>query len=243
MSNRPARVFCACPLKVGETIALPLEAARHVQVLRLQPGDALNLFNGLGGSHTACVVHMGKHTVNVDVLSHHPEEFESACATHLAIGMPANERMDWLVEKATELGVARLTPLHTQHTVLRLSAERALKRLAHWHGIAQSACAQSGRNRIPQIDAPLLLSDWVQSLPDSTAQPRVLLSFQEDARDWRSLWSDPPTSLTVLSGPEGGLSPDEEHRAKTKGFVPVRLGPRVLRAETAPLAVLAQLLP
>jgi 16S rRNA (uracil1498-N3)-methyltransferase len=150
--------------------------------------------------------------------------------------------MDWLVEKATELGVAHLTPLRTQHTVLRLSGERALKRQTHWQGIAQAACAQSGRNRLPQIDAPVSLADWLKALPDSTGHPRVLLSFQAGAQDWRSLWAKPPSKLTLLSGPEGGLSAQEEAWALAKGFVPVHLGARVLRAETAPLAVLAQLL-
>jgi 16S rRNA (uracil1498-N3)-methyltransferase len=229
-------------LSVGTSLQLPDEAARHVQVLRMQPGDSLCLFNGLGGSYSARVVHMGKHTVDVEVLSHELQEREALCATHIAVGMPANERMDWLVEKATELGVAHITPLSTQHTVLRLSGERALKRQAHWQGIAQAACAQSGRNRVPQIDAPPSISDWLKALPDAADQPRVLLSFQANAQDWRSLWATPPSKLTLLSGPEGGLSAEEEAWAVAKGFVPVHLGPRVLRAETAPLAVLAQLL-
>ena len=242
MTSRLPRIHGACPLSVGTSLQLPDEAARHVQVLRLQPGDDIQLFNGLGGSYTARVLHMGKHTVEVQVQSHDPQEREAACQTHLALGMPANERMDWLVEKATELGVAHITPLSTQHTVLRLNGERALKRQHHWQGIAQAACAQSGRNRIPHIDAPLSISDWLKALPDAPNHPRVLLSFQAGAQDWRNLWGAPPVQLTLLSGPEGGLSAEEEAWAMAKGFVPVHLGPRVLRAETAPLAVLAQLL-
>ena len=242
MSNRLPRIHAACDLPVGARLQLPDDAARHVQVLRMQPGGSLCLFNGLGGSHTARVVHMGKHSVDVEVLSHETDEREAVCATHIALGMPANERMDWLVEKATELGVAHLTPLSTQHTVLRLSGERALKRQAHWQGIAQAACAQSGRNRLPQIDAPVSLADWLKSLPETADHPRVLLSLQAGAQDWRSLWATPPSKLTLLSGPEGGLSAEEEAWALAKGFVPVQLGARVLRAETAPLAVLAQLL-
>ena len=242
MSSRTPRIHAACALQVGSRMQLPDEATRHVQVLRLQPGDRLSLFNGLGGSHTARVVRMGKHTVEVEVLSHETDEREAVCTTHIAVGMPANERMDWLVEKATELGVAQLTPLSTQHTVLRLSGERAVKRQAHWQGIAQAACAQSGRNRLPQLDAPMLLADWLKTLPDTMDQPRVLLSFQSGAQDWRSAWTPPPSKLTLLSGPEGGLSAEEEAWAMAKGFVPVQLGHRVLRAETAPLAVLAQLL-
>jgi len=242
VSSRLPRIYCATALSVGATLQLPDEAARHVQVLRLQPDDNICLFNGEGGSHTARVLQMGKHTVDVVVVSHDPQEREATCRAHIALGMPANERMDWLVEKATELGVLQITPLSTQHSVLRLSGERALKRQHHWQGIAHAACAQSGRNRVPQIDTPVSLSGWLKSLSDTALHPRVVLSFQAGALDWRSLWSTPPAQLTLLSGPEGGLSLEEEALAQSKGFVPVQLGSRVLRAETAPLAVLAQLL-
>jgi len=242
VSSRLPRIYCAVPLTPGAVLTLPDESARHVQVLRLQPDDSISLFNGAGGCYAARVTHMGKHSVTVQVVSHDPQEREAACRVHMALGMPANERMDWLVEKATELGVSHITPLHTQHTVLRLSGERALKRQQHWQGIAHAACAQSGRNRVPQIDAPMSLSDWIHGLPETAAHPRVMLSFQAGAFDWRDWWSTPPAQLTLLSGPEGGLSPEEETLAQSKGFVPVLLGPRVMRAETAPLAVLAQLL-
>jgi len=242
VSSRLPRIHCAVPLSLGAVLPLPDESARHVQVLRLQPDDSISLFNGAGGCYTARVTHMGKHSVTVQVLAHDPQEREAACRVHMALGMPANERMDWLVEKATELGVSHITPLHTQHTVLRLSGERALKRQQHWQGIAHAACAQSGRNRVPQIDAPMSLSDWIHGLSGTASHPRVMLSFQTAAFDWRDWWSTPPAQLTLLSGPEGGLSPEEEALAQSKGFVPVQLGPRVMRAETAPLAVLAQLL-
>lgn len=242
MKLRLPRIYCDAPLPVGATLQLPDDAARHVQVLRLQPGNDICLFNGQGGSHMARILNMGKHTVDAQVLSHDAHEHEASCHTHIALGMPANERMDWLVEKATELGVAHITPLSTQHTVLRLTGERALKRQQHWRGIAQAACAQTGRNRVPLIDVPQTFGDWLKSLPDTASHPRVLLSFQDGAQAWRNLWSQPPPTLTLLSGPEGGLSLDEEALAIRKGFVPVHLGNRVLRAETAPLAVLAQLL-
>ena len=235
------RFFVDQPLS-GQQLDLPAAAARHVQVLRLQPGDQITLFNGLGGQWQARIEQMGRSQVRVQILSFEDLEREPVRRVHLALGMPANERMDWLVEKASELGVAHLTPLSTQHTVLRLSGERALKRQTHWQGIAQAACAQSGRNRLPLIDAPLALADWLKALPDTGDHPRVLLSFRAGAQDWRSLWAKPPSKLTLLSGPEGGLSAEEEAWALAKGFVPVHLGARVLRAETAPLAVLAQLL-
>jgi 16S rRNA (uracil1498-N3)-methyltransferase len=218
-------------------LQLPDDAARHVQVLRMQPGDKLCLFNGLGGSHTARVVHMGKHTVDVEVLSHEPQEREALCATHIAVGMPANERMDWLVEKATELGVARITPLMTAHGVLRLNAERAHKRQLHWLGIAQAACAQSGRNTLPQIDVPQSWSAWLSTLPQDDSGSRWMLSLSATTTPLNALAQT--QRVVLLSGPEGGLSREEETQAVERGFLPVRLGARVLRAETAPLAVLS----
>ncbi|MEN9328922.1 MAG: hypothetical protein RLZZ484_110, partial [Pseudomonadota bacterium] len=144
------RFFCDLPLVPGEALALPAAAARHVQVLRLQPGQAVTLFNGLGGEYLAEVTHMGRSDVQVRVLSHAALEHENWRAVHLAIGMPANERMDWLVEKATELGVTRLTPLMTERSVLRLQGERAEKKRAHWQSVAAAACEQCGRNRLPE---------------------------------------------------------------------------------------------
>ena len=237
------RFFAACPLHPGDTLALPADTARHVQVMRLQPGDALTLFNGLGGSHSAQVLSMGRQQVEVVILQHDTSERESLCQTQLVVGMPANERMDWLVEKATELGVTRITPVMTQHTVLRLTGERGLKRQAHWQGIAQAACAQSGRNRVPQIDTPVSLNDWFKTSSSDAHTAKYLLSLHTDARPWRAVWgANTPSQLVLLSGPEGGLSSDEERMAMAAGFVPVHLGARVLRSETAPLAVLAQLL-
>ena len=237
------RFFADCPLHLDQCLELPSDTARHVQVLRMQPGDELTLFNGLGGSYTAQVLQMGRQSVEVRVTQHDAQERESNCQTHIVIGMPANERMDWLVEKATELGVAHITPVMTQHTVLRLSGERGLKRQQHWQGIAQASCAQSGRNRVPLIDAPVALGEWLKHLAPDTSRLQVLLSLQADAKPWRQLWGQTlPTQLLLLSGPEGGLSAEEEALALTLGFQAAHLGARVLRSETAPLAVLAQLL-
>ena len=239
-----ARFYCPLPLVTGQVLDLPPTAARHVQVLRMQPGHTLTLFNGEGGEFSAEVQHMGRSDVRVVVGEHRNVECEARCQVHLAVGMPANERMDWLVEKATELGVAHISPVMSQHTVLRLSGERGLKRQQHWQGIAQAACAQSGRNRVPQIDAPVALSEWLKTWPQATdGCTKVVLSLQEGARAWREVWGDqPPPKLVLLSGPEGGLSSEEEALARSLGFAAVQLGSRVLRSETAPLAVLAQLL-
>ena len=216
---------------------LPADTSRHIQVLRLQPGAAITLFDGLGGEYEACILQMGRHTVAVRIDSHQTLERESAVYSHIVIGMPANERMDWLVEKATELGVARITPLMTAHGVLRLDGERAHKRQLHWLGIAQAACAQSGRNTLPQIDVPQSWSAWLSTLPQDDSGSRWVLSLSAASTPMNALAQT--QRVVLLSGPEGGLSREEETQALERGFLPVRLGARVLRAETAPLAVLS----
>jgi 16S rRNA (uracil1498-N3)-methyltransferase len=232
------RFFCSHPLHAGLSLDLPADTSRHIQVLRLQPGATITLFDGRGGEYTACILQMGRHTVAARIDSHQALERESAVYSHVVIGMPANERMDWLVEKATELGVARITPLMTAHGVLRLNAERALKRQLHWQGIAQAACAQSGRNTLPQIDVPQSWSEWFNTVPRDETQARWLLSLSAASTPLNA--SPEVRRVLLLSGPEGGLSHDEEAQALERGFVAVNLGGRVLRAETAPLAVLSR---
>lgn len=228
------RFHCPAPLATGLALSLPAGAARHVQVLRLQPGDVITLFNGEGGEFDATVTRMGRSDVEVEVGAHHAVEREAARAVHLLAGITANERMDWLVEKATELGVASITPLVAERSVLKLKGERAEKKLAHWQGVAVSAAEQCGRNRVPAIHPAVTLAEWVKKAP---VGERWVLSLSEGTRPLSQLAG--PGSVTVLSGPEGGLSPTEEAAALAAGFAPVTLGPRVLRAETAPLAVLA----
>ena len=226
------RFFHPDPLVAQTCVALAPAAARHVQVLRLQPGDEICLFNGAGGEWSARIEHMGRKDVTVNVLKHQAIEREAPNQVVLAVGMPANERMDWLVEKATELGVARLVPLMTERSVLRLHADRALKRQAHWQALAHAACEQCGRNRPPTIDLPQSLGQFLAQDHGRTA--KRLLSLAPSA--------PPPQPshghVTVLSGPEGGLSNAEEALALAAGFVPWQLGPRTLRAETAALAAL-----
>ena len=146
----PARLFVDPPLVAGNDFSLPPNAARHAQVLRLQPGATLTLFDGCGGEFAATVAHMGRSEVRVHVGAHDPVRRELARSVTLALGMPANERMDTLVEKATELGVAALVPLTCERSVLRLHGERAEKKLAHWRGVAIAACEQSGRAQVPR---------------------------------------------------------------------------------------------
>ncbi len=228
-------------LAAGELL-LPPAAARHVQVLRLQPGAALRLFDGHGGEWLAQLLQVGRRDVQVRVERHEPVERELPLAVTLAIGMPANERMDALVEKAAELGAAALQPLMCARSVLRLDAERALRRQAHWQQVAIAACEQCGRNRVPLIGLPQPIGAWLGGLPQpDPLQPRWLLSLG-DARPWREMTAAlRASSLTLLSGPEGGFDAAEELAARQRGFVALRLGERVLRADTAPLAALAAL--
>ena len=264
------RFYCPATLTTGELLDLPASAARHVQVLRLQPGDGITLFNGgpgwsgaqsgqgggvRSGEFEATVTRMGRTEVQVRVGSHAPVERAALRQVHLAVGMPANERMDWLVEKATELGVASIQPLMTERSVLRLAAERAEKKQTHWQSIAVAACEQCGGNRLPSIHPVQSLTAWLSEHCGSTSMTptmtghALLLSLRPgtaslraavSAGDQRAGAGD--AAITFLSGPEGGLSPAEEDAALSCGFVPVTLGARVLRAETAALCALAALL-
>lgn len=245
------RFYCPTSLSPGELLDLPASAARHVQVLRLQPGDVITLFNGgpevpssTGGEYEATVTQMGRSQVQVQVGTHTAVEREAALQVHLAVGMPANERMDWLVEKATELGVASIQPLMTERSVLRLTAERADKKQAHWQSVAVAACEQCGGNRVPRVHAVMTLAQWLkaQTPLDAAQSTRLLLSLKPDSVGLRAATRTAATDITFLSGPEGGLSLAEEDTALAQGFAPVTLGPRVLRSETAAIAAAAALL-
>ena len=245
------RFYCPTSLSPGELLDLPASAARHVQVLRLQPGDVITLFNGgpevpasSGGEFEATVIQMGRSHVQVQVGAHTAVEREAALQVHLAVGMPANERMDWLVEKASELGVASIQPLMTERSVLRLSGERADKKQAHWQSVAVAACEQCGGNRVPRVFAVMTLAQWLKAPAplDAAQSPRLLLSLRPESVGLRAAAHPAVTDITFLSGPEGGLSPAEEDAALAQGFAPVTLGPRVLRSETAAIAALAALL-
>ena len=237
-----ARIYTDQTLAPGISISLPPVAARHVQVLRFQPGNVLTLFNGQGdveGEYSATIQSMGRSDVQVSVGNFVATQREASRTVHLAVGMPANERMDWLVEKATELGVVSIQPLMTERSVLRLSGERAEKKRLHWQGIAVAACEQCGRNRVPLIRPLASFNEWLK-IQNTTDEVRWLLSLQAGTQLlFKALGAS--RLMTFLSGPEGGLSPLEESAALAKGFLPVTLGQRVLRSETAPLAVLAAL--
>ncbi len=245
----PSRLHVPGPLAPDLDLELPAGAARHVQVLRLQPGAAVTLFDGLGGQWSAVVTQMGRHNVAVRVALHEPVECELPFPVTLALAMPANDRMDLLVEKAVELGVMSIQPLVCERSVLRLAGERALRRQAHWQAVAVAACEQCGRNRVPQVAPPLSLTHWLAALePGETPAQTVrwLLSLA-DAEPWparlaaaRGLLAQ-GAGITLLSGPEGGFTAAEESAARSLGFAPTRLVAPVLRADTAPLAALAAL--
>lgn len=233
------RFHCPSALPLGTTLELPDSAARHVQVLRLQPGQTITLFNGQGGESEARITRMGRSDVLVELVSHAAIEREAPREVHLALGMPANERMDWLVEKATELGVARIRPLICERSVLRLAGERADRKREHWQAVAVAAAEQSGRTRVPVVEPVAALLAFVAE-PGGSAR-RWLLSPRAQTSPSAMGLAGPVRTMVVLSGPEGGLSPAEETAALAAGFDAVRLGDRVLRADTAPLALLAWL--
>ncbi|MBT9499959.1 MAG: 16S rRNA (uracil(1498)-N(3))-methyltransferase [Burkholderiaceae bacterium] len=237
----PSRLHVDTPLQTGVTLLLPPSAARHAQVLRLQPGAELTLFNGLGGEWAATVTRMGRSEVEVMLGAHDAVERELPQAITLALAMPANDRMDFLVEKATELGVTAIQPLMSERSVLRLAAERAEKKINHWQGVAIAACEQSGRTRVPQVAPVRTLAQWLAGPEMPAGNQRRWLLSPTAARPLPELMQQAGISTLVLSGPEGGLSPAEEEAARARGFEAASLGPRILRADTAPLAVLAWL--
>ena len=251
MSNLP-RFHCPTALIPGEALNLPSGTARHVQVLRLQPNDEITLFNGQGGEFKAVVTQMGRSDVSVRVGEQNHIERELNIGVHLWSGITANERMDWLLEKATELGAITLLPITAERSVLKLKGERADKKLAHWQAIAVASSEQCGRNRVLQVGTPVNLSQAIAQASVLTAQAsRWVLSLAPGTRSLQEMMQTLKTSkdesssktseIILLSGPEGGLSPAEEAQAIAAGFVPVSLGNRVLRAETAPVAVLSAL--
>jgi 16S rRNA (uracil1498-N3)-methyltransferase len=236
------RLFVSQPIAAGAQMSLGDTATRHVQVLRLQPDDSVTLFDGHGGEWLARVVAMGRREARVQALEQRAIERELPIAVTLALAMPAGDRMDFVVEKATELGAAALQPLISERSVLRLAGERAEKRRVHWQAIAVAACEQCGRNRVPEVRAPLPLAAWLAGLGTKAppADARWLLGWR-NARAGRDALAAVPelASCIALSGPEGGFTDDEEQLALSRGFVTLGLGPRILRADTAPLALLA----
>lgn len=230
-----ARIYQALPFALNHTFCLDENASHHLsRVLRVKKGDDVTLFNGEGGEYSAIITHIDKKGVSVKILSYSPREAESPIAIHLAQGIARGEKMDFIIQKAVELGVSKITPLITERCNVRLPNEREEKRLKHWQSVAISACEQSGRNRIPSILPPIALTEWV---PKVESEQCFVLSPHVQAKLSPDL--PPLSSITLLIGPEGGLSDQEVSYALQHGFLPLNLGPRVMRTETASIASLA----
>lgn len=227
------RLFVTDALHSGAKLRLPEQAAHHVaRVLRLREGDAVTLFDGRGGEYEAQVTMPGRDHVLAEVGAKRDAERESPLAVTLVQAVSTGEKMDYTIQKAVELGVAAIHPVLAERSVVRLSGEREAKRLAHWQRVAIAACEQCGRNRIPAVAEPVPLERY-RPAPGT----KVLLS-QSGTAALREIGKGP---VTLAAGPEAGFSDDEEAHLVKAGFVPVRLGPRVLRTETAALAALAAL--
>lgn len=230
------RLFCDFPLAIGENIELPKDAARHIMVLRLSAGDTLTLFNGLGGEYQARITRIDRQRVTTEIVSHSSREAELPYRITLAQGIPEATKMDWIIEKSVELGVSDIIPLAAQRSVVRLDNDRAEKRLSRWQAIAISAAQQCGRNRLPHIASPVGTGEYLRQ---TTPSPRIL--FSPRATETLSEWArhQKPQNITLLIGPEGGFSPEEENIAEQQGVTFLSMGPRILRTETAGLAAVA----
>lgn len=236
---RAIRIHVDQPLASGAEMALPTQAGEHVaRVLRLAAGDPLTLFNGDGADYAATIRSVGKREVVVQVLERQPVQRESPLRLTLAQGVARGEKMDLIVQKATELGVARIVPLLTERAEVKLDAVRAEKRLAHWRAVAASACEQCGRACLPEILPALPLPAWLAGLADDGALRLALLPEAESSL--RELRPGGAGALLVV-GPEGGLGERDVAALHDAGFHGLRLGPRILRTETAGLAALAAL--
>jgi 16S rRNA (uracil1498-N3)-methyltransferase len=235
---RTIRIHVDLPLTVGGHLVLPAQAAEHVvRVLRLAAGAEVTLFNGDGCDYRATLLDIGK-KARVHIVAGTAARTESPLALTLGQALARGEKMDLIVQKATELGVARIVPLLTERSEVRLDANRADKRLAHWRAVAVSACEQCGRARLPTIAAPLALDAWLRTLDSAAGLRLALLPDAELAA--RDLRFDTATGVLVV-GPEGGLGERDTAALRSAGFCGLRLGPRILRTETAGLAALAAL--
>lgn len=232
------RFYCQQPLSMGAAVTLPETVAHHVRVLRLAEGEHITLFNGDGGEYTAALVAIEKKHVEAEVKAFSPREAEVPYGITLAQALPESSKMDWIIEKAIELGASSIQPLSAHRCVVRLSAERALKRHEHWQGVIVAASEQCGRNRLARL-APV--ADFGAWIGQHDMHRRILLSPRagQSLSDWAR--HHPPQPVTLLIGPEGGLAEAEEKAALAHGVLALSIGPRILRTETAGLAAIAAL--
>ena len=231
---RVSRVHTPCALNEGMQLVLDDDTAHYLsKVLRLRPQDRVSLFNALDGEFEGVIQQVGKRSVTVQLEDQVPCLANPTLAIHLGLGLSRGERMDYAIQKATEAGVSSITPLMTERCEVRLNEERKESRVTHWEKVAISACEQGGRTQIPLIHSPQILSDWL-------ALPRPGRAFVLDFSGQSGLPREKaPEAVTFFIGPEGGLSTDEVKAAMAAGFECLRLGPRVLRTETAPVVAIA----
>lgn len=232
------RFYCALPLTIGNTVDLPEEIAHHVFVLRLQTGDKIELFNGDGGSYVAVLNEVGKKRSNAIIKHHLDQECELPFGLSIAQALPEGSKMDWIIEKAIELGVSSIQPLAAQRSVVKLNAERAEKKSRHWQSIIAAASEQCGRNRLAQLAELVEVQKW---LMQQDMHKRILLTPRADQSlaDWAR--HHPAQAITIMVGPEGGFSESEEDFAIQHGAIALSMGPRILRTETAGLSAIAVL--
>jgi 16S rRNA (uracil1498-N3)-methyltransferase len=233
-----ARFFCPVPLAIGAEISLPETIAHHIHVVRLPVGESITLFNGEGGEYRATLTSIEKRRASAQVKTFSPREVELPYSVTIAQALPEGSKIDWIIEKAVELGAAAIQPIAAQRCVVKLAGDRAGKKLEHWRGIVSAAAEQSGRNRLMHVCEPADLNSWVAQ---QNLHMRIMLCPR--AEQSLSNWArhHPPQAISLLIGPEGGFSEQEERAATDCGVVPLSIGPRVLRTETAALAALAAL--
>ncbi len=230
---RIPRIYTPQPLAVGTLSELEGSAANHVgRVLRMGPGQTLTLFNGEGAEFRATIHTIERRAVTVTIEEELNVDLESPLSIELGIGISRGDRMDWVLQKVTELGVARIAPLFTERTEVKLKGERADKKQQHWEQVIVSACEQCGRNRLPVLTQPQRLEEWLRNCQ---AERKFVLHH----RDQPATGGEAPRSVALAIGPEGGLSEAEIAAAESAGFEALTLGPRVLRTETAPVAAMA----
>lgn len=231
---RIPRIFTTQTLATDTTVELEEAPSHHLsKVLRMQAGRELILFNGSGGEYSATITAISKKSVSVTLSSFHPDNRQSPLQLELAIGVSRGDRMDWVLQKATELGVTKITPLITERTEVKLGGDRADKKIGHWQHTIISACEQCQRNLLPELCEPILFNEWI-------TQCDADLKFVLHHRNNKGLPQDKKTnSVALLIGPEGGLSETEITQAISQQFSPLTLGPRVLRTETAPIAAIS----
>lgn len=235
---RVTRIHLDAPLSVGRAITLPEGPAAHLsRVLRLQPGDACVLFNGDGSDYAARITGVGKRSIEAEVLRAHAVDNESPLRMTLIQGIARGEKMDWILQKATELGIAAIVPVASERSEVKLDAERAAKRLAHWRSVVVAACEQSGRARVPDVAVAQPLQAALSGLSAAT---RLLLD-PEATQSIAGLQQALDDGCVLAVGPEGGWSPRDREILREAGFSGVRLGPRILRTETAGIAAIAAL--